>query len=73
MRVKITSDGTAFGTRVVDAESGEPIERVTSVSWSVDMERMVASANVTFVGVPVEIKGELEETFMEPPATDETG
>lgn len=31
MKLKITSDGTAVGTKVTNAETGEAIERVTSV------------------------------------------
>lgn len=30
-RIRIESDGTAAGTRVVDAATGEPIDGVTSV------------------------------------------
>lgn len=33
MRIKIISDGTAHGTQVVNAETGEPIEHVQRVAW----------------------------------------
>lgn len=33
MKIKIISDGTPRGTRVVDRATGEPIERVASISW----------------------------------------
>lgn len=33
MRLKIISDGSRKGTRVIDANSGEEIEGVTNVEW----------------------------------------
>lgn len=36
MRIKIVSDGTRFGTRVLNAVTGEELERVTSVEWEFD-------------------------------------
>ena len=34
MRIKIVSDGTQWGTKVTNAETGEEIERVLSVYWT---------------------------------------
>lgn len=33
MKIKITSDGTPEGTKIVDAVTGEPLKMVTSVVW----------------------------------------
>lgn len=33
MKIKIVSDGSVTGTKVVDADSGELIENVTQVAW----------------------------------------
>lgn len=33
MRIKILSDGTPVGTKVVDTETGEVLEGVVSVKW----------------------------------------
>lgn len=35
MRVKIVSDGTRLGTKVVDAQTGEAIEGVVGVGWRI--------------------------------------
>lgn len=35
MKLKIVSDGTADGTKVTDAETGQTIENIKVVSWSV--------------------------------------
>ena len=34
MRLRVISDGTPDGTKVVSAESGEDIEGVVAVTWS---------------------------------------
>lgn len=33
MRIRITSDGTPFGTKVINAATGEEIEGVREVTW----------------------------------------
>ena len=61
MKVKIISDGTSIGTRIVNAETGEPIEGCRAAHWICDMdEYQVATAILEFINVPVEIIGELE-------------
>jgi len=57
VRIKIISDGTAPGTRVVDAGTGEPIDGITAISWKVDVNHL-AEATLTFIKVPVEAEGE---------------
>lgn len=37
MRIRIVSDGTAEGTHVVDAATGDVIDNVVAVSWSVEV------------------------------------
>lgn len=59
MKLKIVSDGTRAGTFVTDAETGEPVERVTRVEWTLDTNsRRGAIVTLTVRGVPVEIVGE---------------
>lgn len=58
MKIRIISDGTGPGTRVVD-ERGEKVEMVTAVKWKLDDPRGLATAELTFVKVPVEVEGEL--------------
>ncbi len=60
MKIKIISNGIPRGTRIVNAETNEPIEGCVAVHWICDMdENQVATAIVEFLNVPVEIVGEM--------------
>ena len=54
MRIKIVSDGTAAGTRVVDAETGEPVLGVQMINWMATVEGQ-CEALMHVVGVQCEI------------------
>jgi hypothetical protein len=60
-KVKITSDGTPWGTAVCDVATGEPLDGVVGVRWSMGSNGF-ARAAVEFVDVPIEAVGELEES-----------
>lgn len=55
--IKIISDGTGFGTRVVDEATGEPITNITRVEWVVAADG-VAMANLRAIKVPLEVVGD---------------
>lgn len=57
MKVKIISDGTPPGTRVVNADTGEPIEHVTAIEWKIDV-RDLATAVIRLRDVDVDVVGE---------------
>jgi len=56
MKIKIVSDGTTWGTHVVNAETGEQIQNVTKIDISIDAKD--ATAKMTLVRVPLEITSE---------------
>lgn len=56
MKVKIISDGTAMGTKVIDPKSGEMLEGVIGVDWSCGLGANEATATITLVQVPVELR-----------------
>jgi hypothetical protein len=57
MKIKIVSDGTVRGSKVMDAETGEMLSCVQSVEWSVKAgEEHFARATLTVINVPVEIE-----------------
>jgi hypothetical protein len=58
MKIKIVSDGTPMGTKVVNAETGEAIKGVCGVSWSLSDNRSIGRAIVEFALVPVELVGD---------------
>lgn len=55
VNIKIVSDGTALGTRVVNAETGEAVDGVTAIRWSVDWKSGQVRAIVEYTAVPVEL------------------
>ncbi len=56
MKLKIVSDGTGDGTKILD-ENGERIENAVSVNWEIEASNN-AIATITFMNVPVELVGE---------------
>lgn len=60
MRIKIVSDGTPAGTRVVNEDTGEEIQRVIRVWWSIGAKDDFASATIVLKPVSVELIGEVE-------------
>ena len=55
MLLKIVSDGTPWGTKVVDAATGETVENVQAISWDVDAARGLSRMEMRAVNIPVEI------------------
>jgi hypothetical protein len=56
MRLKITSDGSRKGTKVLDAKSNEEIEGVMGVEWkwSYDQDNAQPYCVITVESVPLE-------------------
>lgn len=55
MRLKIISDGTVPGTRVVDEETDREVEGVIAVSWSGEVATGEVKARITVKHMPVEL------------------
>lgn len=64
MKLKIISDGTAWGTKVVDVETGEELKYVKSADWHISADDKLAEANLTILHVPVEIIAEAKEEII---------
>src|SRR3990167_3463131 len=60
MRIKIISDGTTLGTKVIDEETGEKIGLIQKIVWSADVNKVITECTVKLVKVPVEIITEAE-------------
>ena len=60
MRIKIISDGKPTGTRIVNAETGERIEGVTGIKWSLGLKSL-AECELRLINIAVEIVGEVGE------------
>lgn len=57
-KVKITSDGTPWGTAVCDVATGERLDGLVAVRWYMESNGF-ARAAVEFVNVSIEAVGEL--------------
>jgi hypothetical protein len=57
VKIKITSDGTATGSRVVNAETGDSLEGVYQVSWQ-HTANGTPIANILVWNVDAEIEAE---------------
>ena len=55
MKLKIISDGTKAGTRVVNADNGEQVEDVSHIEWRIDGKDAVATASMSFELTAAEI------------------
>lgn len=62
MKIKILSDGTARGTKVINQETGEEIDprQLVSIEWYCNStDKRLAEAKIEFRQVPVEIVAEV--------------
>jgi hypothetical protein len=62
MKIKIVSDGTSMGTKIVNADTGEDtglVKQVQSITWSIDAKSL-ATVVMTLVKVPVEVVGDAD-------------
>ena len=64
MKLKIISDGTNWGTSVVNQETGEALDNVVGVVWEAqanDGSMSKPTCVITMFGVPVELQLDSEE------------
>ena len=55
MRVKIISNGTFLGTKVVNADTNEPIENVVVIDWSLDAKNRKPVCHLTLIDVEADL------------------
>jgi len=60
MKVRLVSDGTSIGSKVLNAETGELIENVTIASVSISA-RGVPTAVLHFANVEMDVVAEVSE------------
>jgi hypothetical protein len=62
MKLKIVSTGTTWGTKVVNAETGEELKNVTRVEyWADANDNGICRARITLAVVECNVIGETEE------------
>lgn len=57
-KLRIVSDGTALGTKVFDSDGREVVGCLTKIEWSIDGDRRVGTATLTYECVEVDVIGE---------------
>lgn len=67
-RVRITSDGTMFGTRVVDAETGDPIPKVCRIEFAPMVPGQLPAATITVMTPILDIVVDAEIVAQQPSA-----
>lgn len=60
MKLKVISDGTAQGTKVVNEATGEELENVFAVQWGIDGRTQQAVATIAVMQVKMEAVGEAQ-------------
>ncbi len=56
MKIKIISEGRGINTKIINAETGEQLEGVTSAKWECSANGL-AMATLSFINVPVDVEG----------------
>lgn len=59
--IRIISDGSPRGTKVFDAEGVEITGCLTKIEWSIDSDKRTGVAKLTYMGVDLDVIGELKD------------
>lgn len=66
MKLKIISDGTNIGTRLVDEDSGEPIPLIQKLTWEASADGFnLTKVTVEILNIPVEITAKADVELMD--------
>lgn len=58
MKLKIISDGTSFGTKIIDSTTGEEVEEITSIRWEITAGD-ASRATIIFDRIQCVVEGEV--------------
>lgn len=70
-KVRLISDGTPIGTKLVDAETGEPLpimDHVRAIRWRVEVGD-IAVCEVDLVRIEIDVLGEMADQEVVPEHT----
>ena len=59
MKIKIVSNGTSYGTKVVDSDTGEHLPNVAKITWTIEAKGL-ARCTLELIKVPVEVEAEAD-------------
>lgn len=55
MKLKIISDGTIIGTKIINEENGELLPGVTSIDINIDANNKFVTCNIKLIDVKLEL------------------
>ena len=67
MKIKIVSDGTVEGTKIINLVTGERLENITAIYWTGDAAKGEVIAHINVAAVPVELIGEVKDAKLPAP------
>lgn len=65
MKLKIISDGTNGGTKLIDEDTGEMIHLIQKLTWEADAKDLTTKVTVELINVPVEIVSKAEVELLD--------
>lgn len=65
MRLKIISDGTNAGTKLIDEDTGEMVHLIQKLTWEADAKDFCTKVTVELINIPVEIVSKAEVELLE--------
>jgi hypothetical protein len=65
MKLKIISDGTNGGTKLIDEDTGETVHGIGKLTWEASATEVLTKATVEFFNIPVEIVSKAEVDLYE--------
>ena len=54
MKLKIISDGTNTGTKLIDEETGQMVHGISKITWTADAEELLTKTCIEFFNIPIE-------------------
>lgn len=55
MKLKLISDGTNIGTKLIDEDTGEQVHGISQITFEADVNETLAKVSIDFFNIPVEI------------------
>lgn len=70
MKLKLISDGTNTGTKLIDEDTGEMVHGISKLTWEANSNDMITKTTVEFFNIPVELDVKADVELLELQAPD---
>lgn len=65
MKLKLISDGTSVGSKLIDEDTGETVHGISKLIYEVDANELLSKVTVEFFNIPVEITSKFEVELLD--------